>query len=404
MRIASDDRFQLTYCTNVHPGAGWADVLANLERFVPPLKARFAPDRPFGIGLRLSNIDSVELLDGDNLAEFKQWLTANGCYVSTMNGFPYGPFHQTAVKEHVHAPDWRRDDRVDYTLRLATILAAILPDGEDGGISTSPLSYAGWVERDDRDAWETMTWNILRVGEFLIRHKIVTGQVIHLDIEPEPDGLLGSMAELIDYVEGWLLPLGIRSLSDRLSVSKEAARRELLEHVRVCFDTCHVALGYEDPELVLDRFDDLGIKVGKIQVSSALKIKMPPAGEERIPVEEALVPFDEPTYLHQVIQRNNDGELVRYPDLPVAMPLIHDDEAVEWRVHFHVPIFVEHYATFGSTQETIVETLDLVRRRGFTDQLEIETYTWDVLPKAMKVELGSSIAREYEWVLDAFQR
>jgi hypothetical protein len=404
MRTGPDDRFQLTYCTNVHAAGSWAEVLANLERFVPPLKARFSPDRPFGIGLRLSSIDSIDLLTNDNLAQFRTWLTDHGCYVSTMNGFPYGPFHETVVKENVHAPDWRQEERVDYTLRLAMILAAILPDGEEGGISTSPLSYAGWVERNDRDAIEAMSWNVLRVAEFLIRHRITTGQVIHLDIEPEPDGRLGNMAELIDWFEEWLLPLGTRSLSERLSMSLEDAQQQILEHVRVCFDTCHVSLGYEDPRLILDRFSDVGIKVGKIQVSSALDIDLPPAGRERIPVDVALEPFDEPTYLHQVIQRNVDGELVRYPDLPAALPHIQDERAVEWRVHFHVPIFVEHYATFGSTQQTILETLALVKERRFTDQLEIETYTWDVLPPAMKEELGSSIAREYEWVLNAIER
>lgn len=404
MRIAADNRFQLTYCTNVHPGGSWAEVMASLLEFVPPIKQRYAPDRPFGIGLRLSNAASMDIFESDDLAEFKEWLGAQGCYVSTMNGFPYGPFHHAVVKEHVHAPDWRTNERVDYTLRLITILAAILPDGEEGGISTSPLSYKGWVERDDRDAWETMTWNLLRIAEHLIRHRQMTDQVIHLDLEPEPDGLLGNMAELIDYVEEWLLPLGVRSLSDRLGISLNEAQQEILQHIRVCFDTCHVALGYEDPRLILDRFADIGIKVGKVQVSSALKIALPPAGEERVPVEAALEPFDEPTYLHQVIQRNNDGFLFRYPDLPVAMQLIHDDQAVEWRVHFHVPIFVEQYATFGSTQETILETLALVKERGFTDQLEIETYTWDVLPPAMKEPLGTSIAREYEWVLDALER
>jgi len=202
----------------------------------------------------------------------------------------------------------------------------------------------------------------------------------------------------------WLLPLGVRSLSDRLGISLNQAQDELLEHIRVCFDTCHVALGYEDPRLVLDRFDDLGIKIGKIQVSSALKVDLPPAGDERIPFEVALEQFDEPTYLHQVIQRNYDGQLVRFPDLPAAMALIQDEVAAEWRVHFHVPIFVEQYSTFGSTQETILETLALVKERGFTDQLEIETYTWDVLPPALKEPLGASIAREYEWVLNAIER
>lgn len=400
MRIAADDRFQLTYCTNVHPGADWTQVFKNLERFVPPLKARFAPDRPFGIGLRLSGIDSHDLVQGDELEHFARYLEENGLYVSTMNGFPYGQFHQTAVKEFVHAPDWREDERVAYTLRLIKILARVLPDGEKGGISTSPLSYKGWVSADDTAAWELQTRNVLKIADRLIKLKRETGQLIHLDIEPEPDGLLGDCAELIEYYQRWLLPLGVPKIAADFGVSEDDARDLLLDHIRVCFDTCHVAMGYEDPAALLDQFDEIGIKVGKIQVSSAVRVLF--EGNDRKALGAALRPFDESTYLHQVVQRNTDGSLTRYPDLYKALPEIEDANAEEWRIHFHVPIFIDTYASFGSTQDMIVRVLDLVKARNFTDQLEIETYTWDVLPPGMKQDLAASIAREYEWVLNGF--
>lgn len=400
MRIAADDRFQLTYCTNVHPGISWEAVQKNLERFAPDLKARFAPDRPFGIGLRLSGLDSHELVQGDELEHFAAWLESNGLYVSTMNGFPYGQFHQTTVKEFVHAPDWREDERVAYTLRLIKILARVLPEGLEGGISTSPLSYKGWVSADDTAAWDLQTRNVLKIADRLIKLKHETGQLIHLDIEPEPDGLLGDCAELITYFEQWLLPLGVPKIAADLGINENEARDRLLDHVRVCFDTCHVAMGYEDPAAVLDRFDEIGIKVGKIQVSSAIRVLF--EEHDRQAMAKALRPFDESTYLHQVIQRNTDGTLTHYPDLYKALPEIDDENAQEWRIHFHVPIFINDYHAFGSTQEMIVRVLDLVKARNFTDQLEIETYTWDVLPPDMKQDLPSSIAREYEWVLDGF--
>ena len=400
MRIAADDRFQLTYCTNVHPGGDWNHVFQNLKQFVPPLKARFAPDRPFGIGLRLSGIDSHDLIQGDELECFVDWLQENGLYVSTLNGFPYGQFHQTVVKEFVHAPDWREDERVAYTLRLIKILARILPAGEEGGISTSPLSYKGWVSADDTAAWELQTQNVLKIADRLIKLKRETGQLIHLDIEPEPDGLLGDNAELIDYYQQWLLPLGVPKIAADFGVSEAEARDLLLDHIRVCFDTCHVAMGYEDPAAVLDRFDEIGIKIGKIQVSSAVRVLL--EGGDRQAMATALRPFDESTYLHQVVQRNDDGSLTRYTDLYKALPSIDDANAGEWRIHFHVPIFIETYESFGSTQEMIVRVLDLVKERNFTDQLEIETYTWDVLPPGMKRDLPTSIAREYEWVLNGF--
>ena len=138
--------FHLTYCTNIHPSNGWDDVLANLRRHALPLTARLAPDAPFGIGLRLSGVESRELLAGDRLAQFRAFLDEQGLYVFTLNGFPYGPFHNQPVKENVHAPDWRDDERIDYTLRLIEILAALLPRGMEGGISTSPLSYKTWLD------------------------------------------------------------------------------------------------------------------------------------------------------------------------------------------------------------------------------------------------------------------
>ncbi len=400
MRIAADDRFQLTYCTNVHPGGSWVDVFKNLKRYAPELKARFAPDRPFGIGLRLSGVDSLELVEGTELECFANWLTENGLYVATMNGFPYGQFHQTAVKEYVHAPDWREDERVAYTLRLIKILARVLPEGMDGGISTSPLSYKSWVAADDDAAWELQTRNVLKIAERLIRLKQESGQLIHLDIEPEPDGLLGDCAELIEYYQRWLLPLGIPQIAAKFGVGEEEARELLLDHIRVCFDTCHVAMGYENPAELLDRFAGLGIKVGKIQVSSAISVLF--GDHDRAAMASALRPFDESTYLHQVVQRNSDSSLTRYPDLYKALPEITDVNAEEWRIHFHVPIFIGDYASFGSTQEMITEVLGLVKEQEFTDQLEIETYTWDVLPAGMKQDLAASIAREYQWVLDGF--
>jgi hypothetical protein len=43
--------------------------------------------------------------------------------------------------------------------------------------------------------------------------------------------------------------------------------------------------------------------------------------------------------------------------------------------------------------------IELAARNAFTHHLEIETYTWDVLPPGLKIDLTDSIAREYDWVL-----
>ena len=383
MRIA-DGRYHLTYCTNVHPGRDWAETRAGLGQYLPPLKTRFSPDTPFGVGLRLSGLASSQLLEGDELARLRADLDAWGCYVYTMNGFPYGPFHGETVKANVHAPDWRDQERVAYTLRLVDALAALLPEGMDGGISTSPLSYRAWVEPVTNEVWVQLTANVVTVAARLAELHRERGILIHLDVEPEPDGLLGDCAALIDFFSRWLLPVGGPLLAGRLGIGEDEARAELLDHVRVCFDTCHVAVGYEEPSDLLDRFATLGIKVGKVQISSALKVAVPGDEVLRQDLAESLRPFNDDTYLHQVIQRNADGSLTRYADLDQALPELASD---------------------GSTSSDSATTGDgatfaeLDRRGDVTNHLEVETYTWDVLPAELKGDLLTSISREYEWVL-----
>ncbi len=402
MRVGKDGSFQLTYCTNIHPGNGWDEVFANVRSYAPALKSRLAPEKAFGIGLRLSGEESGELLRGDRLQRFRYFLDERGLYVFTLNGFPYGPFHGRAVKAAVHAPDWREEERVRYTLRLIDILAYLLPEEMEGGISTSPLSYKRWIDTGDPTTWEKLTRNVVRVAEALVRVRQRRGKLIHLDIEPEPDGLLENGAEVVRFYEDWLLTAGARMLAESMDIPVGEARAHLLDHVQVCFDVCHAAVAYEDPAQVLERFEAIGIRVGKVQVSSALKVILPETVPERRALESALLPFAESTYLHQVVQQNRDGTLLRYPDLADALPGIYAPQADQWRIHFHVPVFIECYGTFLSTQDDILRVFALLRERRFTGHLEIETYTWDVLPPGLKGDLADSIGREYEWVLGAF--
>lgn len=398
------DALHLTYCTNVHPARGVDEVSAALERHALPLKADLAPDTPFGVGLRLSGAESRELLAGDRLTRFRDFLDAHGFYVFTLNGFPHGAFHGQPVKARVHAPDWRERERVDYTLRLARILAALLPEGAEGSISTSPLSYKAWVDADDPRLWRTLAEHLAEVTEALVRERRRSGRRIHLDLEPEPDGLLETSEELVRFFREWLLTHGARTLASRLGFDPDAAREALLEHVGVCFDTCHVALAFEEPAEVLERLREAGIRVGKVQLSSALEVHWeddPRANARRAAILER---FCEPTYLHQVARRDADGSLRRWPDLPAALAAFAErgrPREAPWRVHFHVPVFVERYDELHSTQATLRRTLEELRARPFSRHLEIETYTWGVLPDDLRRDLTASIAREFRWVLDA---
>ncbi|MFC5847225.1 metabolite traffic protein EboE [Deinococcus petrolearius] len=396
MRLS--EGLDLTYCTNIHPAAGLDEVRASLERYAVPLKARLAPDAPFGIGLRLSGTESRELLRGAALAEFRAFLDGHGLYVALINGFPYGPFHGQPVKAQVHAPDWRDDERVAYTLRLAEILVGLLPEGTEGGISTSPLSYGAWIDAGQREVWAQLTANVVRVVEGLVRWRRAAGRTIHLDLEPEPDGLLQRSGDLARFFREWLLEDGARDLAGRLGLGVAQAREAMRDHVQVCFDTCHAAVMYEDPAQALDTYRQAGMKIGRAQLSSALAVPLPADPEARLDVARALAPFAEDTYLHQVVARGPGGGLTPYPDLPAALAHLQDPGVTEWRIHFHVPVFLERAGLFASTQPQLRRTLDLLRDQAFTRHLEIETYTWDVLPPELKLPLRDSIEREYRWV------
>ena len=402
MKITKDSNFNLTYCSNIHPGESWLEVFANLEKYVPNLKLRLSPTEPFGIGLRLADAAAKQLLESNDLAKFQAWLTKEDLYVFTLNGFPYGGFHRQVVKDQVYAPDWSTQERVNYTLNLTKILATLLPEGLDGGISTLPLSYKPWWQKDQASfdtVLKNSCLNIALVVVEMIRICEETGKILHIDLEPEPDGLIENTSEVIDFYQNWLLPIGGNYLSEKLNIEQHLAETKLLEHVRLCYDTCHFSVEYEQPQSVFARLESAGIKIGKVQISAAIKVKIPAEIEKRSLIVERLRPFAESTYLHQVIERRSDGTLHHYPDLITALPHLEQSLAEEWRTHFHVPIFIHDYQILQSTQDDIATVLHLLQTNNACSHLEIETYTWDVLPSEIKIDLLTSIQREYEWVL-----
>jgi hypothetical protein len=314
-----------------------------------------------------------------------------------MNGFPYGGFHNTVVKDEVHAPDWTTTERVEYTKRLADILAVLLPAGMDGGISTSPLSYRYWHRDNEREGILKMaTLNVLEVVLKLVSIRKETGKLLHVDIEPEPDGLIENGDEFFAWHKEYLIPLGTAFLKDRLGYSVAEAASALKDHIQLCYDVCHFAVGYENHAAVIKQAKAEGIKIGRIQISAALKALL--EKDKRETVFKAFEQFNEPTYLHQVIARKQDGPHEHFADLPQALEKREDENMLEWRAHFHVPLFVEDYGVLQSTQEDIRTVLAIQQEQPFTNHLEIETYTWDVLPPELKLPLLDSVIREIEWV------
>lgn len=355
----------ITYCTNIHPGESWGDTFKNLQTYIPSVAAAVSPAAPFPIGLRLSGRASLEIDDRAS-AEFMEWLQSTSTFVPTVNGFPYGDFHRSVVKENVYLPDWRDGERVVYTVRLANLLDSWLPEGVQGSISTVPIGFKPGF-RDDDGAVRT---NLMLVLEHLDRLRQKNGKTILLALEPEPGCLLETTHEVVGFFDRMAFP------------------DELRRGIGICFDCCHQAVEFETPSQSLKLLTDAGIAIAKVQVSSALRVKNP--------VRAHLENFCEPCYLHQVVIRDEAGVLSHYSDLPDALREHCAGNDDEWRIHFHVPIFIERMAQYETTGYFIKETLPLIDSHVL---LEVETYTWDVLPPERRMaSVTQSIIREIQWL------
>lgn len=403
MQLANHPGCHLTYCSNIHPGETWEETFRQLQDHLPELKKRLSPDKPFGVGLRLSAEAAEELIAPGAIKKFKAWLHREDLYVFTMNGFPYGNFHRQRVKDQVYAPDWRTEERVTYTSNLIKIISFLVPEGIDGGISTSPLSYKFWPEnhrhQNREEIFRKSSVSLARLAHEMAEVKERTGKEIHLDIEPEPDCLLENSRETIDFFTNSLFPLGGKFLAGEFGYTAEKARQLLKKHIRVCYDTCHFAIEYEDPARAVQALRTSGIKIGKVQISAALKVQPAGTSEGQTAIAARLKKFDEPVYLHQVIERQKDGSLKQYRDLTEALPAIEKGEAEEWRIHFHVPVFIGDFDGVSSTQEDILKSFREFFPADDCRHFEIETYTWEVLPEGLKANILDSIEREYRWVL-----
>ncbi len=402
MRI--DDRSHLSYCTNVHPAQTADEVLRVVQHDVPAVRRALgdrAPAGSFGVGLRISDEASRPLATPGGLEALQQRLDEHDLYVFTVNGFPYGRFHGEAVKDAVHRPDWTEPERLDYLVRLAGLLARLrLPDNE-GSISTSPLAYRGH-HPDAAAARQVSARALAELCGALRDLEERTGQWIHVDLEPEPDGILEQLHEARRFFVDELFLHGRDHLAEQAHIARGEAEAWLRRYLGVCLDVCHAAVVFESVDDGIAGLAGEGIAIGKIQLSSALEARFDDA-ESASAVARALTPFDEPVYLHQVaIRDERTGRIDRHPDLGPALDTLATSPVglSTLRTHFHVPLFLEDYGPLTSTQAAVRRVLARNDRGALCRHLEVETYTWGVLPEGIRTELHASIARELAWVLD----
>ena len=376
-----------SYCTNVHRGESWAEVWQSLRTHVPGVRRALhrAPSDPFPLGLRLGAKATTELSeDRALLRQLRGWMEEENLVAYTINGFPYGAFHGTRVKEQVFAPDWSRPERFTYTQQLFELLQELLPEGAEGSVSTVPGSFKEFVaaEPDRKPAIIAALRRFAREIDTLCHAKHLD---LHLGLEPEPLGLLENSADTFAFFD---------ALTDGLSASEAEM---LLRRIGVCYDACHFAIAYEDAATALEGLCNAGIRLSKIHLSNALALD-PRNPEAILRVRQ----FQEPVYLHQVAARHQDGTIHRFRDLPDALTDLanpHTPAAVEWRVHFHIPLYAQPDAPMDSTVSHLHSMSTwLAKNAGRCRHFEMETYTFDVLPAALRqASAEEMIAEEFRW-------
>jgi hypothetical protein len=372
----------LAYCTNIHRGETWSETFQALQKYTLAVRDRVSLGRPYAIGLRLSEHAARELREPSTVKAFRQWLDRENCYVFTINGFPYGRFHGARVKEQVYAPDWTTRERLDYTNLLFELLAEIVPSGVEGSVSTVPVSFKEFIR--DQHLINEAAANLWRCVEQIERLTRRTGRQLHLGLEPEPLCYLETSAETVKFFE--------------LMREQRPGDLRLNEHLGVNYDCCHLAVEFENAAEALGRLRQHQIKLSKIHLSSALRVR--PTTE----VRNALKAFADDTYLHQVVERAADGRLVRYKDLDEALAADHvarRTEQTEWRIHFHIPLHSPPTSLFGNTQDHITGALEVLRHDPQRcAHFEMETYTWEVMPAELKNRsVVDQLVAEYDWTL-----
>ncbi len=389
----------LTYSTLVHAGDNWDQMRASVEEFVPQVKKRLGVEGKFGVSLRISG-DSQKTLSESAQArsDLKKFLDGEGLYVFTINAFPYGPFKGQRVMERVYEPDWTTNQRVEYTKAIADILVDITDAATSPSIQTAPLAFAPNVS--DENYIARFTTSVFEVLAHLYHLEARTGRRVKLSIEPEPACYLETTDETVTFFkERMYAPAGVAELAKIAQIPLSEAEGAIKRYLGIVFDIGHQSVGFEDIPQSLEKLVNAGIPIFKLQEAAALWVE-----SLSLDIVPELRRFTDTIYLSQTSLKTAEG-IVKYLNLGEALDAYEANPVpTEMRTHFHVPVFLEEIGPFKTTRFAVQQALAMHRIQPLSDHLEIETYTWDVLPAELKTgDIVDYVSRELEFVMKELQ-
>jgi hypothetical protein len=384
----------LTYSTLVHPADDWDQIWHSLNTYVPKVRDRFAGKERFGVSLRLSAKSAETLVNSPaERAKLRKFLDDQNMYLYTVNAFVYGHFKGELVKEQVYEPDWRSEERTQYTMNVASIVADIAPKDVNPSIQTSPLGFKPRVTGPH--VVDSYTTNVLRVAKHLVDLEQKTGVTVTLGLEPEPYCYLETTDETVNYFTNHLYTgKSVEKFAKMSGLPISEAMAALRRHVGIVYDICHLAVEYEDITQSLQKLVDAGVPIVKLQEAAALHI--PEVTKEAV---DTLKRYSKTIYLTQTIEKK-DGRLTKYLNVDDAIAAWEKSPSPrEWRTHIHVPVFLDDLGEFRTTRFAIADALKFHKQKPLSRHLEVETYTWDMLPDHLKTgDIVEYVCRELDWV------
>lgn len=371
--------YLLSYCTNVHPCRSREDLEKIISQEARSVQEQCGFD--IGIGLWLPEVVMSEVAQDETVTRsITRLLADRGLQCYSLNAFPFGDFHSERVKEKVYLPDWSDTRRLEYTRMCSDFLAGILTGEDEGSISTLPLAYKQAVQTTE--FYKRAIDQLMQLARDLDRLRHKTGKTIRLAIEPEPYCLLETTAETIQFFE---------RLWD--AADKAGIGGLVRQHIGVCYDVCHQAVEFENASVAIRELAAADIRINKVQISCAIELNKPSDEKAR----EALATFAEQRYLHQTFARHSDGRVISRTDLSQELALDPPSDwqqAEKWRVHFHVPVDADHLGPLGTTRPELIRALHAFGQLPYEPHLEVETYTWPVLPGVASRDVTRGMARE----------
>ena len=346
--MQKDYRPIVGYALNAFPCETFADWWECLNTDVLEIKRRVFPDEKFPIELRFSE-RLIQELTPNRVVQLKNFFTANGLTLVTVNAFVMPHFHGAPVKERAYLPAWHESDaRLNFTNRCVDLLAQLTT----GGSVSVPFGALKPVTLAE------VAPNILKAGEHAARQGCV------LALEPEPGLCVETTAEVMEFFT--------RFVPERLR-----------PHLGVNFDLAHQLVEFEDLPVSLELLRQHNIPVAKIHVSNAAEMS------------ELKSFYADSIYLHQVTGCDASGRRVYFSlDWPTATPAV----VTKYRCHYHLPVFP------SELESTLPEVEDFLRHLGrHSAPLIIETYTWPEQLRGRQ-HLVDNICRELNWVRSSLFR